>query len=500
MLSIIDKGVLWGLLCVAVAVQGAPVAFREDITLSSNEIVQAAHVHDGEDMVPLIINDEGVMVAVSETSPFSGVSGFSYVWHPLRLQELGLPDDLAPPLWVPRMGAVGEGAFFLRDFSEDSLRVAALPRGAWDEVQSISLPAESRRGFFGVAPVADADGVWIPLNYGGVVRAIWEESGDFQWDLQMIPGDTVHTLRDDSLLQPEPDSVADTARVRSIYPVEDSLWVFTATPVSWVFTDSAWSDTTLFADASLLGMERSPAGRTTYYGSIGTTPVLYVEGVSGEFEQYDVPNLGALTYGDDSTLIVFTTESQGRFYSIENTDPKQEVSSWQRSYNAVFDTAFVLQDPRVYGVDLVAYADSFYLSIATSDGALFGAFDQLERAPEFTLFRTDRPVRSDLREVYAQPSILNNRFDRVLFVYSLEEASTVTIDIFDANMDFVCRIVDEEQRSPGGTQHSTDRRYDSWDGTRNNSGGERVSPGVYIFRIRTGGGEQAFGKVVVAKN
>jgi hypothetical protein len=172
------------------------------------------------------------------------------------------------------------------------------------------------------------------------------------------------------------------------------------------------------------------------------------------------------------------------------------------------------------GIDVISpvISDIFYTDksdtglfwIATSEG-LFLSFSSPFRADSLAnliLIRKDIAVTRGLKNgnVYAFPSILNDSYRNqfAVFAYNLEKDDYVTIDIFDWNMDYVVRVVNDKFRYAGATRPdgagiSTVRSEDFWDGTYNNRGGKTVAPGVYYFRIRARSRGQAVGKLIVAK-
>ena len=91
---------------------------------------------------------------------------------------------------------------------------------------------------------------------------------------------------------------------------------------------------------------------------------------------------------------------------------------------------------------------------------------------------------------YAAPNPFSpSRDDRARLVYSLARNARVTIDIYDFASRHVRTLIADAERD-GPRNHG-----DNWDGR--DSDGDVVANGVYLFRVQTGGGDQAFGKVVV---
>ncbi|MDR0304836.1 MAG: hypothetical protein LBH98_08745 [Chitinispirillales bacterium] len=147
---------------------------------------------------------------------------------------------------------------------------------------------------------------------------------------------------------------------------------------------------------------------------------------------------------------------------------------------------------------------SFFIGFASNKGVLYsknglsGITDKDETPFEY--FSKEVPIKKGLKEIYAEPGIINHWDNSCTFEYSLSQDDKVTIDILNYNLDFVCRIVTNVPRNAAvGSEHSTLRSQDYWDGTVNNNGGKSVPPGVYYFKITTQKGDRAVGKVVVAR-
>lgn len=164
--------------------------------------------------------------------------------------------------------------------------------------------------------------------------------------------------------------------------------------------------------------------------------------------------------------------------------------------------------PEINNILYLADEEDTLFWVATSNGLFYSLDehgDEAGRTPFLRAFR-EKSLKAGLDEVYAYPSILNDyTAERSVFAYNLDENDYVTIDIYDFNMDRVCRVVDSQYRYAGknrtdGSGRSTDETKDCWDGTFNNHGGKPVAPGVYYFRIKTKKGTRAFGKIIVAKS
>jgi len=143
------------------------------------------------------------------------------------------------------------------------------------------------------------------------------------------------------------------------------------------------------------------------------------------------------------------------------------------------------------------------LAFASDKGLFYSADEENGIAKEtpFEFVNKSVLIKSGLREVYAEPGIITTLENYCTFEYSLAEQDRITIDIYNYNLDFVCRIVENEIR-PAATNngHSTNRQQDRWDGTANNRGGRVVSPGIYYFKITAQKSKKSVvGKVVVAR-
>jgi len=160
--------------------------------------------------------------------------------------------------------------------------------------------------------------------------------------------------------------------------------------------------------------------------------------------------------------------------------------------------------------DISIYSDTstsgekirYSIGFASNKGVIYSK-DEVNGIRDETLFEyfsKEVKIKEGLKQVYAEPGIINYMHNTCTFEYSLLQDDRVTIDILNYNLDFVCRIVYNAQRFRAvGSAHSTDRAVDKWDGTVNNNGGKSVPPGVYYFKITTEKGQRAVGKVVMAR-
>jgi hypothetical protein len=198
---------------------------------------------------------------------------------------------------------------------------------------------------------------------------------------------------------------------------------------------------------------------------------------------------------------IYTLDNNGRLSVWDrngrsNTSQQEEIIARLGKLNIPPD--YILNDIAIFG-DNRGYSLAF-----ASNRGVFYSPNEIIKTP-FEHFYKNIPIRSGLREVYAEPGILaandreRNRY--ATFRYALDRPDRITIDIFNYNLDFVVRIAENEFRQAASDGvHSTNARVDRWDGTVNNNGGRRAPPGVYFFKITTQEGRQsAFGRIVVAR-
>jgi len=223
----------------------------------------------------------------------------------------------------------------------------------------------------------------------------------------------------------------------------------------------------------------------------------------GKLDTLDSGDIMSLAVSNDKKFI-YIIESSGNLIvrDINGADSdsarvriRARKDILQRRLNKSNATAnFILKDISVSGNSL---------AFASDKGFFFSSDEGAGIRNELPFEFENKPVRLDLglREVYAEPGIITAKDKFATFEYSLSEKDNVTIDIFNYNLDFVCRIVESALRFPATTvnERSTDRQEDRWDGTINNRGGRTVSPGVYYFKITTMRGKSAVGKIIVAR-
>ncbi len=268
-----------------------------------------------------------------------------------------------------------------------------------------------------------------------------------------------------------------------------------------------WVDTLLLdvSDTNLIysSIEATSGGMLLYKGKKTTTDV-----AAYTFDMSAL-NETPLVSGD---LIAIRENKNGDLYSLDlktgitpRTHSGQVVQSIDDFSNRIENSSGFGGDYIVNDIAYGSYGTESVFAVATSIGLLYSIDehgDEADAVP-FNFFRKEIAISLGLDKVYAVPFIMNYEAGNEVsfFKYALEENANVSIDIFDYNMDFVCRIIDNQPRSSAKTTgQSGERGSDFWDGTFSNDGGNTVAPGVYFFRITTDRGEQGFGKIIVAKN
>ncbi len=297
--------------------------------------------------------------------------------------------------------------------------------------------------------------------------------------------------------------VSDSLKPVALSADDSSLTVLTGSLLmKFRFADSTWSKRLLpsginwfgltEADSGLIltGREDSEMGRVRHFKDDVTFTEIFSDHSEcailrmGKSTYYTAsPEIGIVPYSVSTGMIDESINQFGR--RIENSDG--------------FGGSYEIRDMgySVIGTDTL-------FAIATSAGFFYSTDEHADEQTKepFVYVRRDRKISAGLAEIYAVPFIIRES-SNALFEYSLGEDASVSIDILDYNLDFVCRIIDNEPRQSGvktSSGHSTVRGKDFWDGSRSGHGGETVAPGVYYFRITTDRGERGFGKVIVAKN
>ncbi len=102
---------------------------------------------------------------------------------------------------------------------------------------------------------------------------------------------------------------------------------------------------------------------------------------------------------------------------------------------------------------------------------------------------------SPASEVYAFPVPYRVSSENgVDFHFQVEAASDVTLEIYDAAMNLVYRVLDNESL-PRAIYHGRNSGIPSWDGRNGN--GDKVAVGVYYFKVEASSGDARWGKLAV---
>jgi hypothetical protein len=145
---------------------------------------------------------------------------------------------------------------------------------------------------------------------------------------------------------------------------------------------------------------------------------------------------------------------------------------------------------------------SGYLWIATSEGVFLSENEKpgISKGP-FHLYKRAPKIKDGLKQSYAVPGILTGVGSSCFIAYNLSKDASVTIRIYDYNMDLVKTVIKGKLRKAGDNGgpagRSTVNKEDMWDGRTDS--GRMAAPGVYYYKITTDIGERAFGKIVLAK-
>lgn len=293
-----------------------------------------------------------------------------------------------------------------------------------------------------------------------------------------------------------PEEIDLSKRVVSVSIDDGKLYATSADGSVWYFTDDSgeWTKKAaiqLKKDEYPYQMIRYDCLLTTDTTTIGKERIYNIAGE--KYEEIYTGDIAKIAVSSDN-LYFYIVENSGNLIVLdingkESEKSKERLQILHNGFEKSNPTAnYILTDISVSGNSL-AFASDKGLFYSANDGN------------SFEFINKSVPLKSSLKEIYAEPGIITTQDNICTFEYSLAEEDRVTIDIFNYNLDFVCRIIENEIR-PASTdnKHSTNRQQDKWDGTVNNSGGRVVPAGVYYFKITTQKGKKsATGKMVVAK-
>jgi photosystem II stability/assembly factor-like uncharacterized protein len=179
--------------------------------------------------------------------------------------------------------------------------------------------------------------------------------------------------------------------------------------------------------------------------------------------------------------ITYVATEQGLYRSSDGGE------SWSRS-GTIIDPASgnTLATSVFFAAGVIA--DSVYGG--TADG-LVKTIDNATHpfGQQWEVQRTFQPVGS-AASAYAYPNPFSPKLGAQRIHYSTGGVSTVvTIEVFDFGMNRVRTVIRDAQRD-GSREHD-----ELWDGRTDD--GTVLPNGVYFFRVTTGGGDPAWGKVMV---
>ncbi|MBD3343583.1 MAG: hypothetical protein GF401_00815 [Chitinivibrionales bacterium] len=366
--------------------------------------------------------------------------------------------------------------------------------------------------------------LWAARWYGGLVE--WDLSA--QTGVVHIPGDPLPYAAESfpsKELKYYPDSTNAVAAITTTGH-DDSLDIWVLTPGRiWKFepaaADSFWTPLSDSIDDSTRTVKEFSGfyvhpkdSETVLFSDIITTPVSGDTTTTVSLYKYDFdrerwnlflpesPN--ALTFGFDDTLYVVINN---KILAYKDTFPADVVIP-----NTHFTTRLSADGaPPPSEINDILFvpqnSDTALFWIASNQGIYFSrneTYDEKNTIPFIHEFRSPA-VAGGLSQTYFYPGILKPTLygedvPKGYFAYNLSKNATVTIKIYDWNMDLVKTVIDGAPRIKGASRksgRSTVKHEDNWDGR--NMAGDHVAPGVYYYKISSSEGERAFGKIVVAR-
>ena len=391
---------------------------------------------------------------------------------------------------------------------------------------------------FGLA--IDGDTIWAAFFAGSTIRSgdagrTWERAlpdgadeivfftSDTVADSLLILADsldaTANNAEQVSALRAAADSLARQKRLHRTFSVlayDDTVWVGTASGLSASFDDGiTWRNSRVRLDdagtprpgnigadwvVSLERQRRSDGGSVIWAGTnvsegAGQQAAISFSADDGESWRFSSPGSGPafawdFAFADDA---VWAASDRGLFVSRDDGD------SWDMA--AVADVSGdVLREPFI-GAETAPGLGGEQVLWVGADNGLARSFDggdtweiiffpvrtrSLDRGG---IIGTAGVIDPDFVATYAAPSPFAPSRGVTRLVYSLQNASDVSIDIYDFASRHVRTLLAGEAR--GGRQN----HREIWDGRDDDD--SVVANGVYFFRVETDDGAQAFGKVVV---
>ncbi len=231
--------------------------------------------------------------------------------------------------------------------------------------------------------------------------------------------------------------------------------------------------------------QRRPAGTRIWTANwpaatTGETYSVSFTDDSGQTWKNSLIGIKAYDFGFKDS-IVYVAADQGLFRSSDGG------VSWEMSGS--------IADP-VRGN--VITSTSFFAAGVIADTVFAGNADGMVRTVDnasnlfgekWDVLRTSQPVGSPA-STYSYPNPFSPRREIVRLHYNIGQPSTiVTIEVFDFGMNRIRTVLRDAPRS--GAQE----RDEVWDGR--DQSGSFVPNGVYFYRVTVGGGDPAWGKVMV---
>ncbi len=215
--------------------------------------------------------------------------------------------------------------------------------------------------------------------------------------------------------------------------------------------------------------------------------VLESESDSG-FARYDIQwGLGydtgfAWNFGFNGDT-VFAASDNGLLFNFGDTGRTWDTVALVDADNNVL----VEPDVSIFAVEVVGNS----LWVGTEQATVRVGLDDF--VADSTFFFVDRESASDL--VYGFPvPFSHSAGGGVDFHFVLDEQQQVTLEVYDAAMNLVARVIENRSFGPG-TYHGRNTGVPTWDGR--NGAGDRVAVGPYYFKVELSSGDVRWGKLAV---
>jgi len=188
---------------------------------------------------------------------------------------------------------------------------------------------------------------------------------------------------------------------------------------------------------------------------------------------------------DDTTA--FAATSSGLLKTLGSLDSLDTEWDTVALTNATSGETLVAAGTSTYGIGLVGQ----YLWVGTDDGTV--RINRNDLGDKELFLRVDSTTPAD--EVYAFPVPFRPAQGQpVDFHFVVEEAGSVTLEVYDFAMNLVATPINNSYYE-AGIYPSQGRQGKTWDGR--NDKGDLVAVGVYYFKVKLGSGETRWGKLAV---